>query len=638
MNARKYRAHGFWGKDGIAAAGLKAVWSPIRGPLSQLWRGTTRYSILLIMLLGVLVLGLGFTGFHYCPALGYEPYGPAINVYRASQLLVLNGSPVCACKQVDAPKEDSELHADCARSRLLLAAAAALAPLFVLFTAAKALFVIFGDHVRRLWAKHYMSGHVIICGLGTKGLLFAKRFLQDGDKVVVIERDEQNDFIRQAQELGAIVLRGSAEDAAMLETAGIARADKVMCVCGDDGTNAEISVRCKDPAANRPRGGALVCVVHIFSPELCTLLRPTRKDAGIPERYRLELFNIFQNAAWTLLHHRPPFGDDCVGDCDRPHILLVGLGRLGQSLLVQAAGNRRHMNSDRASDVPLHVTVVDREAERKTRFLLRKYPALAEVCVVRAVNLEIESGDFQSGSFLTDSTEGPPVTFAYICIENQSVGMAAGMTLKDMPQMSGIPIVVRTDHETGFAAMLPSDEERVARFGSLEAFGLFDRTCEPDMVLGIDVHILARALHKRYVATRLERGETPESNRALASWDELSDEFRESNLDQARSIGLIELEAEGFAVSTLTDWSSRPIELTEQEKSRLAEKEHERWRRERIARGWKPGPVRDEENKINPHLKPWNELSDDQKHMNIEFIESIPQILHSVGYELYRLK
>lgn len=37
-------------------------------------------------------------------------------------------------------------------------------------------------------------------------------------------------------------------------------------------------------------------------------------------------------------------------------------------------------------------------------------------------------------------------------------------------------------------------------------------------------------------------------------------------------------------------------------------KEHERWMRERLEGGWRYGPVRDEQRKLNPTLVPFDEL------------------------------
>jgi len=72
----------------------------------------------------------------------------------------------------------------------------------------------------RLFARN----HTIICGLGQKGLLLARRLRERGERVVVIERNEENDLIRAARDVGAVVMLGDATEPYMLNRAGISHA------------------------------------------------------------------------------------------------------------------------------------------------------------------------------------------------------------------------------------------------------------------------------------------------------------------------------------------------------------------------------------------------------------------------------
>src|SRR4051812_48275708 len=72
------------------------------------------------------------------------------------------------------------------------------------------------------------------------------------------------------------------------------------------------------------------------------------------------------------------------------------------------------------------------------------------------------------------------------------------------------------------------------------------------------------------------------------------------------------------------------IELTEQ----LARNTHENWSRQRLAEGWRYGPVRDDARKEHPSLVPYEELSESEKQYDrTTALETLKAIM-SLGYRL----
>jgi len=130
-------------------------------------------------------------------------------------------------------------------------------------------------------AHHYLR-------LSRKGLLLANRFHERGDAVVVIERDEENDWLEACRTQGMDVLLGDASDATLLRLAGVTRARGLFAVCDDDGMNTEIALRAQE-LAKEHRGDPLVCLLHVSDPQLCALLR--QQEASLERAaFRLELF------------------------------------------------------------------------------------------------------------------------------------------------------------------------------------------------------------------------------------------------------------------------------------------------------------------------------------------------------------
>lgn len=84
----------------------------------------------------------------------------------------------------------------------------------------------------------------------------------------------------------------------------------------------------------------------------------------------------------------------------------------------------------------------------------------------------------------------------------------------------------------------------------------------------------------------------------------------------------------------------------------LAKLEHYRWYNERRAQGWRYGPVRDNEKKLNPFLIPWEHpkkktkankhlfttpvMSEEDKKKDMFIFEKLPEILEEAGFALYK--
>jgi hypothetical protein len=150
---------------------------------------------------------------------------------------------------------------------------------------------------------------------------------------------------------------------------------------------------------------------------------------------------------------------------------------------------------------------------------------------------------------------------------------------------------------------------------------------------------LAQAIHDTYGAVKeagvqgaLAQGQVPGGDASLGPWDELPEEFRESNLAQAREIGE-KLAVIGClmvpAVGPVPDFA-----FDDDEVRFLARLEHERWMGERTAQGFEFGPVRGD--RTRPDLVPWERLSDEARARNMQAVRSIPGLVTRVGFQVLR--
>lgn len=142
-----------------------------------------------------------------------------------------------------------------------------------LFTASIAAYFVRGNVFERLRLSRF-RGHVVICGLGKKGMLLMKAFRGQGRDVVVVEREENRDASAVARSLGAVVILGDAREPSTLREARLTSAGNLIVVCGDDGVNAEVAAHARGlkreavAGADRCRERVLVCSAHIVDPEL----------------------------------------------------------------------------------------------------------------------------------------------------------------------------------------------------------------------------------------------------------------------------------------------------------------------------------------------------------------------------------
>ncbi len=102
--------------------------------------------------------------------------------------------------------------------------------------------------------------YIVIVGGGKVGYYLAKQLLLDSHEVLVIEKDPKK-ADRIAVEMGEITLRGDGTEVWVMQEAGMARADIVVAVTGDDEDNLMISQMAKK------RFSVKRCIARINNPK-----------------------------------------------------------------------------------------------------------------------------------------------------------------------------------------------------------------------------------------------------------------------------------------------------------------------------------------------------------------------------------
>ena len=398
----------------------------------------------------------------------------------------------------------------------------------------------------------------------------------------------------------------------MLGEARTDRAADLVVVGSADARNVEVVAMAR--SLRRPeRIGPLRCAVQLLNPELCRLLR----DYGLHATgsTRVEFFNVFEQAARSWVTEWPPFGDGS----RRPHFVLFGAGRLGSSIAVVAAQRWREQ-----SDEPLRVTLVDRAATERWATLVVRHPALARVVDATTIDIDLTRPTPNTMRLLAESVEVPPTGVA-VAFDDDALALSTALWAHEQIDDPEVPVIMRMWTGGGLAQLL----EGGRGYSGLHPFAVLDEACTTDIVTGGVREQLARAIHEDYLVVVGLTGEG-----VARPWHEITDVERESSRRRAEHL-CQQLSSLAWDLVPLRHWDVPPP-LDPAVVEALAIADHERWRAERTAAGWRHGPTRDDSARTNPALVAWDELPEEIREQNRIGVRALPDQLARAGLELER--
>ncbi len=112
-----------------------------------------------------------------------------------------------------------------------------------------------------------MRNHIVLCGLGNVGIRILEQLTKLGEPVVVIDRDEDGQFLDEARRMNVPVLFGDMRRAATLERANIKEARSLIAATSDDLANLEVGLNAREICPN------LRVVLRIFDHNLANKIQ-----------------------------------------------------------------------------------------------------------------------------------------------------------------------------------------------------------------------------------------------------------------------------------------------------------------------------------------------------------------------------
>ncbi len=161
--------------------------------------------------------------------------------------------------------------------------------------------------------------YIVIVGGGKVGYYLAKQLLQDGNEVLVIEKDQRK-ADRIAVEMGEITLRGDGTEVWVMQEAGLQRADMVVAVTGDDEDNLMIcqmaktrfSVKRTIARINNPKNEHIFRMLGIDDTVSTTDLILAQIEREIPAHSLIHLLTL-REAGASFLESTVPADSPAVG-------------------------------------------------------------------------------------------------------------------------------------------------------------------------------------------------------------------------------------------------------------------------------------------------------------------------------------
>ncbi len=503
---------------------------------------------------------------------------------------------------------------DAAGSNLALHVARVLAP----FATVSAIIKIAIEAAYASWLLaqlKYQRNHIVIVGFGDLGQQIARQFLQQGRRVVALDRHPTSETADLAAQLAIPLVVGDGTRTEDLTEVAAARADSIFFVTDNDVVNLEACAAASALMSASDRTHTRL-LVHLGNAQLSHQLQDyERRIAFIGDkRTAVRFFNLNDLLARQLLVENPLHKVAHWLCQDRLHILVVGLNDISRKIIFHTLLSQRTHRLG-----PPHFTIVDPQAASGQKSFEAAWPGITDIATLQFI--EAPANPSQIEALVGEASKTAPLTATILCLDDEVENLASALRIHSASargQIHAGNIMVRRDQTSDFFERL-SRIERFDLANLLCDFGEGDHQLFVHQITGED-DLLARRIHEAYCRQREAAGDPPSAS--TAPWDTLPESSRRANRRAADHIWT-KLEAVGYRIDqktrTLPRLVDRGARLEEDDiRFALAQLEHDRWWADRVVDGWHYGPIRDNAAQIHPDMRPFAEIDNAAKSKDAE--------------------
>jgi hypothetical protein len=227
-----------------------------------------------------------------------------------------------------------------------------------------------------------------------------------------------------------------------------------------------------------------------------------------------------------------------------------------------------------------------------------------------------------------------------VCFDNPSVAYDTVFNLLPVFNRSNVRVAVRVNDPDSFAFLLQGagttkyKELRIHPFGIEKGFeALINPENDEAEKFAIDIHRAYVEVINEQNNNKPDKSVKKEVPEELKPWASLSEDFRESNRQQAVHLHF-KLRACGFEIADKHDPRPAVEEFEKSISDGLAIMEHNRWVAERKVNNWRYGTLPDKANRINKNIVDWDKLEPEIRQYDYDAVALIPKLLKKVGKKM----
>ncbi|MCP5128652.1 MAG: NAD-binding protein [Pseudomonadales bacterium] len=543
--------------------------------------------------------------------------------------------------------------------------ARALAPLIVLYTAAKAVWRVIEEQVALYGLLFRKRRFVVVCGIGETGFRIARDYCLNSDKqVVVIDNDPLNALAAELKNYGAIVICGNAMDPLVLLKSQVIYAKELFLCTSDDKANIAIAknaerltrrltdteivhleaiARKREPAiGGQAPDVSLRCFLCVDSPDVYEIFSVHSFFEMNSSRFAIRLFNRRETIARNIfricapdLYYRPATRGN-----EPMHILFIGFEPLVREMILQTALTAHY------TDFRLpHVTVLcEGDMRVKVDRFRHRHPHLDETVDIDFVYADPMTITPKTWYEMQTATH---FDVCYVALRRDVESILSARRLNRLRRHSGLPPLnfVACLNQQNFLAEIIDDDFQPIDMDKLglpdhepiEYFESLDQTISIDIIVNEALDAMARTLHNAYLNTQLAAGASKRANASLIPWSELPAHKKKANRHAAAHMDVKLRIANCVACDIDSDEPEAVFPPDDLTMELLAQLEHRRWMADKHLAGYSYGDVRDEDRMLHPDLIPWEQLTEEDKEKDRANIRQIPQLLKMQDQKVCRM-
>ena len=349
------------------------------------------------------------------------------------------------------------------------------------------------------------SGHIVICGLGDKGMRLVNIFTEKGFRVVIIEAQKNHPDIAGCRERNVVVMIGDAADGVVLDEANTAEAKYLFAVSGDDNTNINIAHQAKNLAEAGHKVDEKIflrCYVHIARSSLRNIFACHELFAKTYDYFNAGIFNVYETSARVMFEKYPPdfyAGRQNISNDTIP-IVVIGFGIMGENIVKQAARIGHY-----AQWTKLGISIVDHNIKERFEKFIALYGDAKTPPSFAVPDVSLNFVDRDPECLLSSAniigTDGLQPVAIYIAVDDDSIGISLALRVRRVLGSDATPVIVCM--RSSLSELIKGKEAQFIVDQNIHGFNIHDAACGYQVLIEEITDELAQAIHSAYVNAQI---------------------------------------------------------------------------------------------------------------------------------------